>query len=241
MLTSLVGDARNQLRAQTTLPRSAVDELLAPAEVLVGTDSWPISGRAYGLFYAPGCSIEAQLDLRVPPLAVVADRFVATPLVDAVSADDHFYVVAVEQHRARLLRGQRLGLLEIALPALPVRHDDAARDQWDDDDLLDFYRLVDRAVWRTLGGETAPLFVAGDTADIDRYRRANHYTHLAGAIALESTMRLGVDVLHNRLWPLAARALDRARQELIQLLGTTASAVFPDVAGNRSELLGAPS
>jgi hypothetical protein len=65
-----------------------------------------------------GCSIKAQLEVCEPSMAVVADRFVATPLLAGVPTDDRFHVVAIDGNRVRLLRGERRGLDEIAPPGL---------------------------------------------------------------------------------------------------------------------------
>jgi hypothetical protein len=80
-------------------------------------------------------------------------------------------------------------------------------------------------VWQALGRETARLIIAGVAEEADWYRRANHYTHLAGTVALDHTERLGSDELHERLWPTALRALDRPRRELVTSVRTTASAI----------------
>jgi hypothetical protein len=217
----MIGDARTQLREQTTLRRSAVDDLLAPAEELLVTDAWPVAEGGCGLFSAPGCSIRAHLDVRVPSMAVVADRFVTTPLVAAVPAADRFYVVAIDRNGVRLLRGERHGLIELTLPAVATRP--LAATAGSGDGGLHSYRQVDRAVWQALVSETAPLIVAGVTEELDRYRTAHHYTHLAGTVALENTERLGLDELHDRLWPVAAHALDRPRRELVHRVRTSAA------------------
>jgi hypothetical protein len=47
------------------------------------------------------------------------------------------------------------------------------------------------------------------------YRQANHYTHLAGSIDVGCPERLDLHELHAKVWPIAARTLDRARRELI--------------------------
>ena len=51
---------------------------------------------------------------------MVADRFVITPLVAAVSNGDRFFVLAISQRRVRLFRGGRDGLVDVAVPGLPA-------------------------------------------------------------------------------------------------------------------------
>lgn len=123
-LKDLVRDARQQLEG-TTMRRPAIDDLLEPAEALLVADRWPLGSRGYGLFSAPGHAIQLQLDVEPAPMAVVADRFVITPLVAAVSNGDRFFVLAISQHRVRLFRGGRDGLVDVAVPGLPASSADA--------------------------------------------------------------------------------------------------------------------
>ena len=87
-LKDLVRDARHQLETTTTMRRPAIDGLLEPAESLLVADRWPLGSRGYGLFSAPGCAIQLELDVEPAAMSVVADRFVVTPLAPAVSKGD---------------------------------------------------------------------------------------------------------------------------------------------------------
>ena len=69
--------------------------LLAPIESLLVAERWPLGFRGYGLFNAPGRSLEVKLDVDVPAMAVVADRFVVTPLVGALADAGSFYLLAI--------------------------------------------------------------------------------------------------------------------------------------------------
>jgi hypothetical protein len=124
MLKDLVADARRQLEA-TTIRRPAIDALLAPVESLLVAERWPLGFRGYGLFNAPGRSLELSLDVGVPAVAVVADRFVVTPLVGALADTGSFYLLAISQGRVRLFRGGHAGLTEIEVPDLPASSADA--------------------------------------------------------------------------------------------------------------------
>jgi ribonucleoside-diphosphate reductase alpha chain len=124
-LKDAVNDARRQLETETSLRPAAVDGLLAPAETLVAGEGWTPGHRGYGLLAAPGRSVELRLHIDVPYVSVGADRFVVTPLVAALEADDRFYVLAVSQNRVRLSRGDRDRLVDVAVPGLPVSRAEA--------------------------------------------------------------------------------------------------------------------
>ena len=124
-LKDLVRDARHQLETTTTMRRPAIDALLEPAESLLVADRWPLGSRGYGLFSAPGRAIQLELDVEPAAMSVVTDRFVVTPLAAAVSNGDRFFVLAISQHRVRLFRGGRDGLVDVAVPGLPASSADA--------------------------------------------------------------------------------------------------------------------
>jgi hypothetical protein len=119
-LKSMIRDVRLELQAVAELSHSAVDELLAPPEALLAAQRWSTRRRGYGLFGAPGCSIEVHLDVAVPSIAVVADRFVVTPLVTAIRPDDRFFLLAISQNRVRFLRGDSQRLVDVPVPGLPA-------------------------------------------------------------------------------------------------------------------------
>jgi hypothetical protein len=124
-LKDLVRDARRRLRAASGLRSPAIDELLAPADALLAAEWWPLGCRGYAFFSGPGLSMHLQLDVDVPTLSVVADRFVVTPLVAAIEHDDRFYVLALSQNRVRFLRGNHGGLVDAPVPGLPASRADA--------------------------------------------------------------------------------------------------------------------
>ena len=124
-LKDLVADARRQLETTTALRRPSIDELLAPAEALIVAERWPLDHRGYALFAAPGRSDRVYLDVDVPALSVVADRFVVTPLLAAVEEADRFFVLAISQNRVRFFRGGRERLVDVPVPDLPASRADA--------------------------------------------------------------------------------------------------------------------
>jgi hypothetical protein len=128
-LKDLVADARRQLETTTSLRRPAIEELLVPVEALLVADRWPLGCRGYALFEAPGRSTHLRLDVEVPDIAVVADRFVVTPLVGDLPDAGSFYLLAISQGRVRFYQGRRSGLVEVDVAGLPTSRADALRDE----------------------------------------------------------------------------------------------------------------
>ena len=124
-LKDLVTDARRQLETTTAMRRPAIDELLAPTEALIVAERWPLDHRGYGLFAAPGRSVQVYLDVDAPALSVVTDRFVVTPLLATLEQADRFFVLAISQNRVRFFRGGRERLVDVPVPDLPASRADA--------------------------------------------------------------------------------------------------------------------
>jgi hypothetical protein len=108
-------------------------------------------------------------------------------------------------------------LADVPVPDLAASRADALSHE----DLLSFFRAVDRALWRVLYAQTAPLFVVGVADELAVYRQANDYTHLAGTVDVDKPERLSLHELHDKVWPIASRTLDRLRRVLIDQADTS--------------------
>ena len=244
-LKDLVGDSRRQLENATTLRRPAIDELLAPAEALLDAEWWALGSRGYGLFAAAGRSTQVHLDVDVPSIAVVADRFVVTPLVAALPGADRFYVLAVSQNRVRFLRGDRDGLIDVAVPGLPKSRADALWYEHHERHLGAHggsHQGVDRIVDTVHGSASARDLRKQQLSRFFRVvdeavRRVLHdekaplvvvgvdfelavyreVNHYAHLATIDTgnPERLSMAELHSSAWTAAASALDALRRELV--------------------------
>jgi hypothetical protein len=197
--------------------------------------------RTYGLPLAP-------LDQ-----VVVSSRFHIKPLVPLLSGDGRFFVLALSQNGVRLLEGTRDRAREVALSDVPGNFDEAMathdRDEmltfhtrptsggtWgaifsghgvgiDDkkDDLLRYFRAIDRGLHPLLRDEKAPLLLAAVGYLHPLYRQANTYPHLTEGIQ-GSPDRLSPRELHDRAWPLVRPLFEATRLGAVaqyrQLAGT---------------------
>jgi hypothetical protein len=141
-------------------------------------------------------------------LIVVADRFHIRPLLPVLRNDRRFYILALSQKEVRLLEGTGQGVREIELEALPKSLDEALQyDELekqvrfrtgsisggsglamvsghggvaDDtkDNLLKYFRMIDRGLHDRLKDEHAPLVLAGVEYLFPIYREANTFPHL---------------------------------------------------------------
>lgn len=141
-------------------------------------------------------------------LVTVGDRFHIKPLLPLLSGDRRFYILTLSQKEVRLLEGTEQQIQEIELERIPrsldeaLQHDEFGKQvrfrsgaggggdrsamvsghgaEIEDakDNLLRYFRLIDRGLHDLLRGEQAPLVLAGVDYLFPIYREANTYAHL---------------------------------------------------------------
>jgi len=139
---------------------------------------------------------------------VVADRFHIRPLLPVLRNNRRFYILTLSQKEVRLLEGTGQGVTEIELETLPksldeaLQYDDLEKQVRfrtgsvgggtgmamvsghggvvDDtkDNLLKYFRVIDRGLHDRLKDEQAPLVLAGVEYLFPIYREANTFPHL---------------------------------------------------------------
>ncbi len=237
---------------------------------------WSHASDGLAAFIAPEFQRTYRLPWAFPEDAADGDLFHVLPLVPHVVNDGKYFVLAVSQNRVRLLRGNQATLWPVDVPGLPHNLDEANRTHdvdevltfhtrptsggtWgaifeghgvgiDDkkDDLLRYFRQIDRAVHPILRDEQAPLIPAMVEYLMPIYREANGYAHLVDGGMPGNPDRLDTTELHDRAWAVIAprfRAAEvRAVAKFRQMAGTgLASAdelfVFPEAAAGNVDTL----
>lgn len=91
-------------------------EFLGPARMLVNDELfWQRQSAGLAVFLAEGLARKYQLPLEFEELVIVGDRFHIKPLLQVLSNNGRFYVLALSQHETRLLQGTRHRIGEIDL------------------------------------------------------------------------------------------------------------------------------
>jgi hypothetical protein len=215
--------------------------LLAPADRLLGDGPfWAASRDGLACFLAPGFDRVYRLAMPWAERAVVGGRFYVKPLLPWVEGGD-FYVLVLSRNEARLVRGTPHGAERVELPGGPLSLEKAlaAHDtdepltlhtagrgagRWeavfhghgvgiDDakDDLLRYFRAVDRAVHPVLRRMGRPLVVAGVEYLLPIFREACSYRDLLDDGIAGSPDRLSDRELADRARPLVEPLLWEGR------------------------------
>jgi hypothetical protein len=204
-LENLLACAAEELLKRGLRRLDAESVLSAPRALAKDTSFWQ-NGLADGL--AVFASREFFRAYKVPlPLAeklFVDDRFHVTPLLPLYSGDTRFYILALSQNEVRLLEGNRHDVQELAPKGLPKnivnalqkvepmqsragnlhddRHDQLGHGSGQElvrQRLERYFRELDGNLLNLIGGDQAPLVLAGVERNVAIYRGVSSYKKIA--------------------------------------------------------------
>jgi hypothetical protein len=253
-LKNLLGQATDALKADGVRAPEIDRLLAPLRGLLDDRLFWQYQSDGLALFSRPGWWRSFRVPLDLPELAVVADRFHVSPLLPLLTGDGHFFVLALSQNQIRLLEGTRDRLEEVDLPGVPLGVRDALQGEEaqkqlqlyvadrggvaargifhghgsagdvQKEQVLRYFRKVDRALREVLAGERAPMVLAAVEHLAPIWRQANTYPHLVDETLTGSPEGLGPHQLHARAWavvePLFLQAQREAAARYDRLAGT---------------------
>ncbi len=97
-----------------------------------------------------------------------------------------------------------------------VFHGHGTREEGDTEDILQYFRMIDRGVLEILRNESAPLILAGVDYLLPIYRQANSYLHLLEEGVAGNPDELQPEELHARVWPVVQPTLERGRRRAME-------------------------
>ncbi|MEA5509889.1 hypothetical protein VB715_08945 [Crocosphaera sp. UHCC 0190] len=97
-----------------------IRDLLQPIYDLDNDDFWRHQSNGLAIFLSPNFFRYYCLPITFPELTVIADRFHLKPLLQLMSGDGTFYVLALSQKQIRLFQGTHYHLNEIELTDVPT-------------------------------------------------------------------------------------------------------------------------
>jgi hypothetical protein len=209
-------------------------------------------------------------------LIVVADHFHTRPLLPVLSGDKRFYILALSQKKIRLLEGTGQNIREIELETVPKSLDEALQyDELEKqvrfrtgsvsggtgmamvsghggvaedtkDNLLKYFRMIDRGLHDLLKDERAPLVLAGVEYLFPIYREANTFPHLIDegipgnpkGVSSESLYRTALKIVSPFFQKAENDAIAQYRQSSgTGLTSTDIREIVPDAANGRVGML----
>jgi hypothetical protein len=241
-LKNLLRQAQERLLTKGLRPPEA-EKLLRPArELLDDSVFWQHQSDGLAVFLSPGVFRYYRLPLNFGDMVVVADRYHLKPLLPLLTGDRRFYVLALSQNEVRLLRATRHSVSEVELEDVPksladtLRYDDQEKQlqfhtgtaggrgggaaifhghERDDpkDDILRYFRQIDRGVRELLKGSQVPLVLAGVDYLLPIYKEASSYPHTIDEGVTGNPEGLRPEELHERAWEVVRPRFLEAQQK----------------------------
>ncbi|HEY1375202.1 MAG TPA: hypothetical protein VGF55_00320 [Gemmataceae bacterium] len=251
---ALLRTARRRLKAVGVPAQEADDLLRPATELSDDPRVWQAEGTGLACYAAPGYTHHYRLGLTWPRRAAVGRVFDVRPVLPWLVHGRRFYVLALSQNVVRLLRGTFDGPVHVDLPGPANRAEALRAHDSDEmsfahtfvggtgsrrraafhghgvgsddakDDLLLYFRAVDRALEPVLQGERAPLVVAAVDYLLPLFRQACRYPHLFPAAVVGNPDQVSdwrlADAARDLIEPGLGRAAHDAVATYRQLAGT---------------------
>ncbi len=248
--------AEGELRELDLRP-SQIEAILGPTRQLLDEPLfWAGASDGLAVFSSMAGTRLFRIPLRLPELVAVGNRFVIWPLLPLLTTSGHYFVLTLSHFDAHLFQASRFGIDEVPLepiklpeqPTMPAsRRPQAAFVGAGTGRLhsgvggavlpdrktltLERFRRVDAALRQTLGGERAPLVIAGVGYLHALYERVNTYPYLLTAGVGGSPRDLTLEELRQQSWDVVEQALRQpealAANRYLRLRGTGRTSARP--------------
>jgi len=227
-LRNLLREAEEQLLAGGARPAEAKKLLESPQELLGNVMFWRQQSDGLSIFLSADVFTYYCLPINFDELIVVADRFHVNPLLPILSGNGRCYILTLSQKGSRLFEGTKQNIREIEIEAIPkslaeaLQYDDLEKQvrfhrgtarggergsmlsgggaELDDskDNILKYFRQIDRGLHDLLKEERIPLVLAGVDYLFPIYREANTYPYLMDEGIPGNPKGLNAEQLHRQ-------------------------------------------
>lgn len=204
---NLLREAEERLIASGMKPQDARNFLEKAQGLVNNVLFWRQQRDSLAFFLSSDLFLHYNLPVSMAELIVVTDRFHLKPLLPVLSRDERFYMLALSQNEVKLYAGTSLSIREVEIEGLPQGIDKALQADEPEkqvrfrsgggggdrgamisghgadiedtkDNLLRYFRQVDRVLKEFLKDEHVPLILAGVEFLFPIYREVNTYPGL---------------------------------------------------------------
>lgn len=225
----------------------SVRDLLAPAWALHNDSvAWEHMSEGLAMFLRPGWHRLYRLPIEVPKVAGIGHRFVISPLLGAVSSDEHFLVLSVSQRNVRLLEATPNRAEVLELPDVPISlrgvveeteprsatmtrslgggrpggaifHGHGAADgRFKNDEVVKFFRQLNDGLRPYLTDQNLPVVLVGLARNVALFREVAKYGNILVDTVDADPDDLSPQDLHAAAWPIAATHFAGAKRTSIK-------------------------
>jgi hypothetical protein len=251
---NLIRNTEDKLLASNVRPREIKTFLEDAQALTNNVTFWRHQSDGLAIFVTTGFFRSYCLPIHFEEMIFVTDRFHIKPLLPLLRGDEHFYILALSQNAVRLLEGTKHSIKEIDLESIPkslakaLAYDEPEKQvrfragtpgggdkgtmvsghgaDIDDtkDNLLKYFRQIDKGLRSFLKDERAPLVVAGVDYLFPIYKDTNTYPNLMEGGISGNPEGMSTENLHRQAWQIVGPYFQRAESDALaqyrQSLGT---------------------
>lgn len=249
---------------------------LQPAKKLLNdSEFWRYQTESLAVFLGRNFIRTYNLPLHLEPFYYFSHEFFLKPLMPLFVGDGNFYLLTLNFHEVKFYKGNRDVIEEVRLKNLlpqqveevvgfdyqqkflgfhsgtgrgsqAIFHGHADWQEDEKDEILSFFRAIDKGISGVLESETAPLVVACLDYLFPIYKEANTYGAMFSEHLSGNPEYLQSADLHRRTWKLLAFHFDKERQKKVDMLNqfrdtertsTDIREVIPAAVGGRIDSL----
>lgn len=231
-LKNQLTEAKKELE-NLALSSSELAKLIDPIDALVeDTEFWQHQNHGLAIFAADGVFRTFELPMKVPVRLFVGESFDVVPILPMLSNDGRFYILALSENQARLLKATHHDVSEVHIDDLPrsmnseVPEDEHEKHQQrhggasgsptyfgtgngsaSDNhkvDLKRYFDRVDSALTPYFNEHPAPVVLAGVEYLLPIYRTANTSATILEGEIHGNKERTSDQELHEEAWKIVA-------------------------------------
>jgi hypothetical protein len=244
-LRNLLRDAEEKLLASGLRPAESKTLLEHASGLLGNVIFWRQQSDGLAIFLSADVFRYYCLPITFDELIVVADRFHVKPLLPVLGGDGRFYILTLSQKGSRLYEGTKQSIREIELETIPkslaeaLQYDDLEKqirvhrgapmggergsifsgggaELYDvKEDILKYFRQIDRGLHDLLKDERIPLVLSGVDFLFPIYREANTYPHLMDGGVTGNPKGISAEHLHNQALEIVRPHFQKAENDAI--------------------------
>jgi hypothetical protein len=227
---ALLSQAAELLHARFT-PRE-IEGFLEPLRALEKEADWEHALDGLALFRSQDSTAVYRLPMPVPELVVVAETYHTKPLFRFLRSNGGYLVLAVSQNAVTLYEGSSFGAGPVNLSGVPnslrealgvsdtgrifesqyvrgsIFHGQGPGKEIRKEELLQFFRKIDRGLHDYLRDERVPLLLASVKYYHPIYATANRYAGLLEEQLTGNYERATADRIHAEAWPIVSRVFE---------------------------------
>jgi len=244
-LRNLLREAEEKLIAGGVRPQDAKSLLDPVQSLVGNVLFWRRQQDGLAIFASAEAFRHYRFPTTFAELVTVDDRFHLKPLLPALSSEERFYILALSQNEVRLFEGSAYSVAEVDLETIPKNLADAlqldqpekqvrfragssgggdrgtmvsghgAEPEDAKNNLLKYFRQIDKGVREFLRDESVPLILAGVEYLLPIYKEANTYPHLLEEGVTGNPKGMNGDQLHKSAWQIVKPRFEKSQTEAI--------------------------